>query len=83
MINESEYAAIAASVAEILEVDVTDLKDDTNFVDDLGADSLSLIEVLSRLEKMLEITIEQSELARMTSLREICQVVAEARQLVA
>ncbi|HEX4369120.1 MAG TPA: acyl carrier protein [Rhodopila sp.] len=83
MISQSEYAAIAASVAEVLEVDVSELHEDTNFIDDLGADSLSLIEVLSRVEKMLSITIDQSQLARMTSLHEVCQVVSEARQLVA
>jgi acyl carrier protein len=67
-------------VAAVLEVDADTIADDTDFVIELGADSLSVIEVMARLETVLNIRIDQSQLARMTSVASIRDIVVAAAQ---
>jgi len=64
-------------VALVLEVDPDTIGDHTDFVLDLGADSLSVIEMMARLETALNLRIDQSQLARMTSVSAICDIVTD------
>ncbi|MCA3242297.1 MAG: acyl carrier protein [Rubrivivax sp.] len=69
---------VRAIVAEVLEVDPELVQGDTNFVLDLDADSLRIIEILSRLESALGLTIDQAQLARMISLNSVLDVLADS-----
>jgi acyl carrier protein len=64
-------------VALVLEVDPDTIGDHTDFVLELGADSLSIIEMMARLETSLNVRIDQSQLARMTSVSAICDIVTD------
>ena len=55
-------------VSDELELDKGELTGFADFADDYGADSLSLITVLSRFEKELRIKIPADELPGLTSL---------------
>ena len=48
-------------VAEQLGVNEADIKTESSFVDDLGADSLDTVELVMSLENEFEITIEMNE----------------------
>lgn len=48
-------------IAEQLEVDATEITGDTNFMEDLDADSLDIFQVLSEIEDELDVTIETDE----------------------
>ncbi len=78
MSNSTHAETIRQIVAAVLEVDPATIADDTDFVIELGADSLSVIEVMARLETVLGVTIDQSQLARMTSVAAIGDIVAAA-----
>ena len=56
-------AKVVSIVAEHLGVEERDIKPDSSFTEDLGADSLDLVEVVMSLEEQfdLEIADEQSE----------------------
>lgn len=69
---------VRAIVAEVLEVSAQDVVGDANFVDELGADSLRVIEILSRLEKEFHVSIDQSQLVRMVSLNAVMAVLNDA-----
>ena len=62
-------------VAAILEVDVERISPTSVFRDDLEADSLQGIEILSALERRFHITIEQSLLADMQDVQSTYEVV--------
>jgi acyl carrier protein len=62
-------------VATILEVDVERISLTSNFWDELEADSLQGIEILSALERRFRITIEQSLLADMRDVQSTYEVV--------
>ena len=45
-------------VAEILEIDASGISEDRNFRDDLGADSIALIELVDSLEQEFSSTLD-------------------------
>ena len=57
-----EFEKLAEIIAEQLSVDPEDITMDTSFADDLGADSLDLVEVVVALEDELDISIDDDEL---------------------
>jgi acyl carrier protein len=69
---------VRSIVAEVLEVEVSELELTTMFVEDLGADSLRAIEILSRMEKAFSVIIPQENLARMSNVENTCIVLREA-----
>ena len=58
-------AAIAAKVKEIisqqLDVDKANIQDDNSFIDDLGADSLAIVELVLAFEEQFEIDIPDED----------------------
>jgi len=76
--TETRSTKIVQIVCEHLEVQPEEISETDQFVADHGADSLMLIGVLAALEKEFKITIDQAELARMTSVAGVHAVVAES-----
>jgi acyl carrier protein len=64
-------------VCEILEIEPDEITGTSMFKDDHDADSMSVIEVLSALERSLGVDIDQAELARMVNLDGVLEVVTE------
>jgi acyl carrier protein len=73
---QSRIEQLRAIIEMVLELDDGELADHASFVDDHGADSLSAIEILARIELELGLDIPQDELAQMTTLHEVGAVVA-------
>jgi acyl carrier protein len=67
--------ALRALIADHLAVDVSAVRDDANFAEDLGADSLDVIELAMRFEEALNIPIDDHE-------TESCETVADALRLI-
>jgi acyl carrier protein len=58
-------------VADVLEIEPTDLTEESRFVEDHGADSLRAIEIMSRLEKKFGVQIPQNDLTQMTNVSNV------------
>ena len=67
---------LRAIVADVLDVDATNLVDTADFVETYDADSLGVIEILSRIEMRYRIAIPQSELPDTLTLEAFYAVVA-------
>jgi acyl carrier protein len=67
--RELDTEELRAVVAGVLDVDVDEVGDDTDFVDDLEVDSLMALEVVVVLEKKYGVKLQESELKRITCLR--------------
>jgi acyl carrier protein len=65
-------------VCDILDANPTDITDTSPFEHN-GAGSLFTIEIVTRLAKMLDITLDQQDIPRMVDLKGIYHVVAGAR----
>jgi acyl carrier protein len=72
--------AIQEIVADILEVDEDQVGWNTHFWNDLDADSMQAIAILSALERRFRITIDQSELPKMWDVQSTYQVVMDIRK---
>ena len=48
---------VRTHLAEILEMEITNISEDSSFADDLGADSITLIELVDSLEQEFSKTI--------------------------
>jgi len=55
------FDKIKSIVAEHLGKEEADIKMETNFVDDLGADSLDLFQIISELEEAFDMEFAQEE----------------------
>jgi acyl carrier protein len=62
-------------VAQVLDVDPTDVTDDARFAEDLGGDSLQAVEVLVELEKKYGVTFTKADVASLTSLPRTCELI--------
>jgi len=54
---------IKAVVAEQLDCDVAEIKEDSKFIEDLGADSLDVVELVMALEEEFDIEIPDEDAA--------------------
>ncbi|GAA2801222.1 hypothetical protein GCM10010505_29900 [Kitasatospora aburaviensis] len=68
---------LRATIAQVLDVDVAELADDTGFIADLGVDSLLALEVVVVLEKKYGVRLEESQFPRITSLAGTYEVLGE------
>ena len=64
-------------MAEIMETEPGEIKDDAQFVQDLGMDSMMALEVLASLEKKYKIVIPEEELLKFTTLNNTVEVVSK------
>ncbi|MCP4649054.1 MAG: acyl carrier protein [PVC group bacterium] len=61
-------------VAEIIETSEEELKDDAEFVEDLGVDSMMALEIVAVIEKKFKITIPEEEIPNIGSLQKIYDI---------
>ncbi len=63
-------------MAEIMETEPEKIKDNAQFVQDLGMDSMMALEILASLEKKYKIVIPEEELLKFTTLNNTVEVVS-------
>ena len=63
-------ARVKKIVAEQLGVNEADIKNDSSFVDDLGADSLDTVELVMALEEEFECEIPDEEAEKITNVQQ-------------
>ena len=49
-------------IAEELAIDVSEIKDDSDIVEDLGADSLAIMNIAQEVETELNVTLDEEKL---------------------
>ena len=52
---------IKSIISEKLSVNIDEIKPESNFIDDLGADSLDIVELIMALEEQLNVDISDDE----------------------
>lgn len=68
---------IKEMLAKQLRIDVNDIGDDSNLVNDLGADSIDLVEMLMMIEENLGITITDEEAAELKTVRDVANFIED------
>jgi acyl carrier protein len=73
---EQIIARVKKVVVEQLGVDEKDVKDDSSFMDDLGADSLDAVELVMALEEEFECEIPDEEAEKITTVAKAAEYIA-------
>ncbi len=64
-------------IAEQLDVNVEELKPETNFKEDLGVDSLDLFELVMALEEEFDTEIPSEDLEKIATINDIAEYLKE------
>ncbi len=69
-------------VAENLSVDETEITEKTTFVEDLGADSLDLVDLVMALENEMGISIEDEKLSELSTVSDVIELIESEKDKV-
>ena len=65
-------------IADVLNVDASEVTMDTTFADDLGADSLDVFQILMGVEETFDIEIDQEEAEKIVSVADAVEAIKKA-----
>ena len=68
-------------IAEKLSVDLEEVVPEASFVDDLGADSLDLVELIMSMEEEFDVEISDEDAEKITTVKDAIDYVAHAKPL--
>ena len=71
-----ELEKLQAIIADVLNVDTSEVTMETTFVDDLGADSLDVFQILMGVEEEFDIEIDPEEAEKIVSVGDAVQAVS-------
>ena len=71
------FKKVAEVVAEQLSVELSEIKLESNFIEDLGADSLDTVELLMALEETFDCEIDESVASSLVTVQDIVNYVNE------
>ncbi|MBO4808235.1 MAG: acyl carrier protein [Lachnospiraceae bacterium] len=73
-----EFEKLKKVIAEVLNVDTEEIKLSTTFVDDLGADSLDLFQIIMGIEEEFDIEIAPESAEKITTVEEAVELIKSA-----
>ena len=73
-----EFDAIKEVIAEVLNVDTEEITMDTTFVDDLGADSLDIFQIIMGLEEEFDIEIANEDAEKIVTVGDAVEQIKNA-----
>ncbi|MGN1139881.1 MAG: acyl carrier protein [Oliverpabstia sp.] len=65
-------------IADVLNVDTSEVTMNTTFTDDLGADSLDVFQILMGVEETFDIEIDQEEAEKIVSVGDAVEAIKKA-----
>lgn len=76
-----EFEKVKQIIAEQLNVSEDIISEDTSFVEDLGADSLDIFQIVVAIEEEFEIKILDDEIERMSTVNDAVEYVKNNLQI--
>ncbi len=77
MSKQEIFEKVKKILVEKLSVNEADIKEDSSLVDDLGVDSLDLVELLMKFEEEFKIEISEEESQKILTVKDIVDFVEE------
>lgn len=79
MENSEELEKLKSIISEVLSVEESEITSDTRFVDDLGADSLDLYQIILGIEEEFDITIPEGSMEGISTVADAAAQIREAK----
>lgn len=73
-----EVEKLQAIIADVLNVPKDDITPETTFVDDLGADSLDIFQIIMGIEEEFDIEIDNEEAEKITTVQDAVEQIKKA-----
>ncbi len=73
-----EFEKLKGIIADVLNVDENEITMETTFVDDLGADSLDVFQIIMGIEEEFDIEINQEEAEKIVSVGDAVDEIKKA-----
>lgn len=73
-----EFGKLQAIIADVLNVPKDDITPETTFVDDLGADSLDIFQIIMGIEEEFDIEIDNEEAEKITTVQDAVEQIKKA-----
>ena len=73
-----ELEKIKAIIAEVWNIDADSITADTTFVDDLGADSLDIFQIIMGIEEEFDIEIDNGEAEKISTVQDAADQIKKA-----
>lgn len=73
-----EFEKLQAIIADVLNVPKDDITPETTFVDDLGADSLDIFQIIMGIEEEFDIEIDNEEAEKITTVQDAVEQIKRA-----
>ncbi|HHT68907.1 MAG TPA: acyl carrier protein [Firmicutes bacterium] len=77
-LDEKIFEKVKTIVVEQLGIGYGDVTPDASFVEDLGADSLDVVELVMALEEEFDLKITDEEAAKIATVRDAVEYITEA-----
>lgn len=62
-------------LAKQLRIDVNDIHDDSNIIEDLGADSIDLVEMLMSIEEKIGIVVSDEDAVKLKTVKDVADFI--------
>ena len=76
MNRDAIFSRVKELIVELLEIDETEVKAESSFMDDFGADSLDIIELLTAVEEAFKIEIPDEDAGKLQTVQNAIDYVA-------
>ena len=73
-----EFEKLQAIIADVLNVPKDDITPETTFVDDLGADSLDIFQIIMGIEEEFDFEIDNEEAEKITTVQDAVEQIKKA-----
>jgi len=73
-----EFEKLQNIIAEVLNIDASEITMDTTFTDDLGADSLDVFQIIMGIEEEFDIQIDNEEAESIVSVGDAVEQIKKA-----
>ena len=73
-----ELEKLKEIIADVLNVEVNDITEDTTFVDDLGADSLDIFQIIMGIEETFDIEIDNDDAEQISKVGDAVEQIKNA-----
>ena len=73
-----EFEKLQKIIAEVLNLSEEEIRPDSTFVDDLGADSLDIFQIIMGIEEEFDIEIDNEEAEKITTVQDAVEQIKKA-----
>lgn len=73
-----EFEKLQGIIAEVLNIDAEEIRQDSTFIDDLGADSLDIFQIIMGIEEEFDIEIPQEVAEKITTVGDALEQIKAA-----